>query len=61
MQKRDMDRAKIMAAQIAASWSDEYFGKKHPEDLVMAYGVTLQEAARILKEERSRRAFMVKG
>jgi len=61
VQKRDMDRAITMAGNMVTSWSDEYLGKKHPEDLVMAYGVTLQEAGRILKEERSRRAFMVKG
>lgn len=61
MQKRDMNRAISMAVDMVASWSDEYFGKKHPEDLVMAYGITLQEAGRILKEERSRRALMVKG
>jgi hypothetical protein len=43
------------AAQMAHGWSDEVLLQKKPEDLVAAYGCTLDNANYILKNELTRR------
>jgi hypothetical protein len=44
-----------MAAKMAYGWSDEYLLEKTPEDLVRAYGCSIDTANHVLNNELIRR------
>lgn len=44
-----------MACTMVAQWTLAILNERKPEDLVRAYGVTYEQAERILREERNKR------
>ena len=44
-----------MAAKMAYDWSDEYLLRKTPQDLVLAYGCSIDTANHVLNNELTRR------
>ena len=44
-----------MAAKMAYGWSDEYLLEKTPQDLMRAYGCSIDTANHVLNNELTRR------
>lgn len=45
-----------MADLMASQWTVQHLASRKPEDLITAYGVTLEQAERILRREHERRS-----
>lgn len=57
MKRSKLDRVQstLVAAQMAAGWSDEYIKTKTAQDLVTAYGCTEDNAKYVLLNELTKR------
>lgn len=44
-----------VATKLASGWSDEYLLRKTPQDLVLAYGCSIDTANHVLNNELTRR------
>ena len=53
--KIDPDAPRQMAEKMAGSWADDFLLAKTSEDLVRAYGCSLDQAGRVLNNELTRR------
>lgn len=53
--KLESDKRVAMAKLMASQWTVASLKERKPEDLMRAYGVTFEQAERILREERSGR------
>lgn len=53
--KEALQASHFMAAQMAQKWSDEVILGKEPEDLMRAYGCTIDAARSVLNNELTRR------
>jgi len=50
-----LSASKLLAAQMAAKWSDDVVLEKTPQDLMRAYGCSFDAAERVLNNELTRR------
>jgi hypothetical protein len=55
MKKKKKEAPSQMAAKMAYGWSDEYLLSKTPEDLMRAYGCSIDTANHVLNNELTRR------
>lgn len=53
--KEALSTSNQMAAKMAYGWSDEYLLGKTPEDLMRAYGCSIDAANHVLNNELTRR------
>lgn len=53
--KESSNAAGQMAAKMAYEWSDEYLLEKTPQDLMRAYGCSIDTASHVLNNELTRR------
>jgi hypothetical protein len=54
-EKLESDKRVGMARMMVAQWTVANLRDRKPDELVRAFGVTLEQAERILKEERNTR------
>jgi hypothetical protein len=53
--KAALSTSNEMATKMAFEWSDEYLLEKTPEDLMRAYGCSIDTANHVLNNELTRR------
>lgn len=53
--KKSLGTSSQMAAKMAYGWSDEYLLERTPEDLMRAYGCSIDTASHVLNNELTRR------
>lgn len=53
--KKELSTSHQMATKMAYDWSDEYLLSKTPEDLMRAYGCSIDTANHVLNNELTRR------
>jgi hypothetical protein len=53
--KKKKEASNEMAAKMAYGWSDEYLLERTPQDLIRAYGCSIDAANHVLNNELTRR------
>lgn len=53
--KNALSTSTQMATKMASDWSDEYLLSKTPQDLMQAYGCSIDSANHVLNNELTRR------
>ena len=53
--KEALDASSQMAVKMAHGWSDEYLLEKTPQDLMRAYGCSIDTASHVINNELIRR------